>query len=329
METDLSELLRAELALCRHLAAEDCSKKNQVFSRETPKRSVCCTTWCTASPSLGRMSPPVSPPSDSKARHTAAQRAPLIFLDIDGVICCNNHVALEEPQLMQLKRIVRATGAKVVLSSDWRRRLPLKQKVQRALKRLGVDYVGCTSVRTETSHVGGWLIETNLRPAEIAEWLQKRAGRTPRTWVAIDDRDLIAEERESGESRILEGHFVRTDPSKGLTVAAANEAIAILGEGKGTARARGSTSAAVSASAAGKGVGQFTDAGHRDDGADAHNGAEEADDADADPGEGTDAESAPPPEREGDEDAGQQGFFGLPSLWGRTIEVAHGPCPTT
>ena len=40
METDLSELLRAELALCRHLAAEDCSKKNQVFSRDAETERV-------------------------------------------------------------------------------------------------------------------------------------------------------------------------------------------------------------------------------------------------------------------------------------------------
>ena len=51
----------------------------------------------------------------------AATDQPLIFLDIDGVICCNMNGHLEEPKLQQLRRIVEATGAKVVLSTDWRR----------------------------------------------------------------------------------------------------------------------------------------------------------------------------------------------------------------
>ena len=42
----------------------------------------------------------------------------LIFLDIDGVICCNNRRQLEEPKLQQLKRICRATGASVVRVLD-------------------------------------------------------------------------------------------------------------------------------------------------------------------------------------------------------------------
>eukprot|EP00965_Chrysotila_dentata_P233518 6199634-Pleurochrysis_carterae.AAC.1 len=48
---------------------------------------------------------------------------PVIFLDIDGVICCNYNGHLEEPKLAQLKRIVEETGAKVVLSTDWRRQV--------------------------------------------------------------------------------------------------------------------------------------------------------------------------------------------------------------
>ena len=40
----------------------------------------------------------------------------VIFLDIDGVICCNNAGKLEESKLSELKRIVQATNAKVVRS---------------------------------------------------------------------------------------------------------------------------------------------------------------------------------------------------------------------
>jgi hypothetical protein len=40
----------------------------------------------------------------------------VIFLDIDGVICCNMVGHLEENKLAELKRIVDETGAKVLLS---------------------------------------------------------------------------------------------------------------------------------------------------------------------------------------------------------------------
>ena len=44
-------------------------------------------------------------------------RRRLIFLDIDGVICCNSSGQLEPAKLAELQRIVRLTGAKIVLST--------------------------------------------------------------------------------------------------------------------------------------------------------------------------------------------------------------------
>ena len=41
----------------------------------------------------------------------------LIFLDVDGVICCNSSGQLEPAKLAELQRIVRLTGAKLVLST--------------------------------------------------------------------------------------------------------------------------------------------------------------------------------------------------------------------
>ena len=46
-------------------------------------------------------------------------RRRLIFLDIDGVICCNCSAQLEPARLAELQRIVRLTGAKIVLSTAW------------------------------------------------------------------------------------------------------------------------------------------------------------------------------------------------------------------
>ena len=173
----------------------------------------------------------------------------MIFLDIDGVICCNWQCELEETKLAHLRRICKATGAKVVLSSDWRRQAPLKQRVRRALQSKGVDYIGCTPQRSIIETVGRFLVEKPCRPLEISLWLaQYRPGHTPPPWVAIDDRDLLT---EVGGSE-MEGHFVQTAFSTGLTSKLAEQIISLLkgedGEPLATGRAA-APSVATSASA--------------------------------------------------------------------------------
>ena len=86
----------------------------------------------------------------------------LIFLDIDGVICCNGVGRLEEPKLKQLQRVAEATGAKVVLSTDWRRQAPLKRRVIAALKSLNIRCIGATPQKA---------MMQPIRPQEITSWL--------------------------------------------------------------------------------------------------------------------------------------------------------------
>ena len=52
-----------------------------------------------------------------------------IFLDIDGVICCNSFGRLEDKKLRILQGVCKETAAKVVLSTDWRRVPVLKQRL--------------------------------------------------------------------------------------------------------------------------------------------------------------------------------------------------------
>ena len=140
----------------------------------------------------------------------------LIFLDIDGVICCNTSGKLEETKLAELKRIVQQTGAKIVLSSDWRRQPALKSQARNALKRIGAECVGATPMRA---------MYQPLRPQEITDWL-RTSGRGVLAWVAIDDRDLTSE--MGGPA--LTGHFVRTHPSTGLTSRLADRVVRLLTE---------------------------------------------------------------------------------------------------
>ena len=64
-----------------------------------------------------------------------------------------------------------------------------------------------------------------IRPTEITDWL-KASGRGVTGWVAIDDRDLL---NELGGAA-LSGHFVRTNPSTGLTSRLADRAVQLLTE---------------------------------------------------------------------------------------------------
>eukprot|EP00308_Calcidiscus_leptoporus_P001894 CAMPEP_0119361042 /NCGR_PEP_ID=MMETSP1334-20130426/8458_1 /TAXON_ID=127549 /ORGANISM="Calcidiscus leptoporus, Strain RCC1130" /LENGTH=306 /DNA_ID=CAMNT_0007375969 /DNA_START=162 /DNA_END=1082 /DNA_ORIENTATION=- len=126
---------------------------------------------------------------------------------------------LEEPKLAQLQRIVQNTGAKVVLSTDWRRQAPLKKQLHGVLGKLGIEIIGATPMRA---------MFQPIRPQEITSWLSnKQKTSCVGTWVAIDDRDLV---NEIGGAN-LRGHFVRTHPASGLTQKLADMAIGILQQG--------------------------------------------------------------------------------------------------
>ncbi|KAL1504488.1 hypothetical protein AB1Y20_010893 [Prymnesium parvum] len=141
----------------------------------------------------------------------------LIFLDIDGVICCNKRSELEVAKLVQLQRVVRTTGARVVLSSDWRRYPALRVRVFATLSSLGILCLGCTPVH---------LSSLRARPMEILDWLSMQGAQASslKNWIAIDDRCLVD---ELGGSR-LRGRCVRTIFSEGLTPERADECIHLL-----------------------------------------------------------------------------------------------------
>lgn len=45
----------------------------------------------------------------------------LLFLDIDGVLCCRRPGVIQQNLTQNLATIVKKTGCQIVLSSDWRR----------------------------------------------------------------------------------------------------------------------------------------------------------------------------------------------------------------
>jgi hypothetical protein len=119
----------------------------------------------------------------------------VIFLDVDGVICCNRVGHLEEAKLRTLREVVDRTGAHVVLSTDWRRAPKLKERLQATLHQFGIRCIGATQQLDRYMPV---------RPREIVSWLEGYESQRTRqstahppvsTWVAIDDRYLLAEEQ--------------------------------------------------------------------------------------------------------------------------------------
>lgn len=141
-----------------------------------------------------------------------------IFLDIDGVVATPRSVRLSyllgrRPDtqwydliaLHHLGRLVRGTGARVVLSSTWRDGLVMEDPVMKAvmdnllgqLARAGAPVSGMTPFSKDGD-----------RSAEIGAWLDENPCEA---WVILDD---LA--RFDARPDVTEGHLVLIEDSGGL-----------------------------------------------------------------------------------------------------------------
>jgi hypothetical protein len=147
---------------------------------------------------------------------------PLVFLDLDGVI--NDHTEHDNGYcgslpwcVAQLNRILRQTGANIVISSTWRYLIPeamTPSGFQCLLLSHGIDcrdrIVGMTC-RDE---------ELMPRGRQIRQWLDSNTNGSSPPYLVLDDLDLGI--REFGHP------FVQTDWKVGLTSADADAAIELL-----------------------------------------------------------------------------------------------------
>lgn len=132
----------------------------------------------------------------------------LLFLDVDGVLNRLSFSPTEseglrswiEPQLAaRLDEVCAATGAQLVMSSDWRRGSSLEELAEH-LRAAGVTTPLLAA--TPVLHRDRW--------KEIAAWLEewRRGGGEPiERFAIVDDGFGMGE---------LEAHFVRTSPQHGL-----------------------------------------------------------------------------------------------------------------
>ena len=153
----------------------------------------------------------------------------VIFLDIDGVL--NSHRFYKERKangwkrtedadeicpkhVQQFNRILDATGAKVVLSSTWRKFHELPEMVG-ILKSRGcklAQFIGRTPDGETKMESGLW--SSCRRGVEIQQWLDSNPG-VERFVILDDDSDM----------EHLLPYLVRCDGMTGLTDAEADEVI--------------------------------------------------------------------------------------------------------
>ena len=135
-----------------------------------------------------------------------------MFLDVDGVLhscMARTQAELFKPECMhRLKQIIDATGAKLVLSSAWRKTGKARNTVKGELSKYGItSFFDCT-------RDGG---NEYARHTDIQDWLSKNSTRN---YVALDDLPMFQ----------LKEHYVGTTPERGLTDREAAQAIRILNQ---------------------------------------------------------------------------------------------------
>ena len=150
----------------------------------------------------------------------------IIFLDFDGVLNTEHYQDLlqylgkpwqdeygaffDPKAVKQLKRIIDATDADIVVESSW--------------KYLGLDAM---KELWEVRNLPGTIIDITPsllgknKGVEIASWLSKYAKQDIR-YVIIDDEYVILDSQLP--------HFILTNPYEGITEEQANRAISMLNE---------------------------------------------------------------------------------------------------
>lgn len=139
----------------------------------------------------------------------------VIFLDVDGVLNHGKQIEkVEDDKIQILKQIIDETGAKIVLSSDWR-------------FWLGTDDEDVELLQEKLSGIGAEIMSSTpgskhgYRGAEIYQWINKWKGETIDKFVILDDRD---------DMKLYMNRLVQTSFNLGLQEKHVKKAIQLLNE---------------------------------------------------------------------------------------------------
>lgn len=145
----------------------------------------------------------------------------VVFLDFDGVLnsvswtrplhgwpsrdahchVCAESIAFDPVNVRRLNRITGGTGAKIVVSSSWRHRYPMRADLVHLLNGAGVhgQVIGRTSLDWEPGSPNG-IIVAKSRGVQIQQWLSSIRNKI-RSWIILDD---VNEFDEFGKDRWIE-----------------------------------------------------------------------------------------------------------------------------
>ena len=156
-------------------------------------------------------------------------RMNVVFFDVDGVLnsekfLCETHGEFINPKnVANLKMIVDATGAKLVMTSDWRKQVIdkdiSKTHVRELVDRLadaGMEVYGATSSGDELRNKYG----VYTRACAVKDYVTANAVEG---YVIFDDMDM------DWEAEGLDSHWINTENVlAGLTEADARNAVSII-----------------------------------------------------------------------------------------------------
>eukprot|EP00199_Chlamydomonas_sp_CCMP681_P003489 CAMPEP_0119107342 /NCGR_PEP_ID=MMETSP1180-20130426/9652_1 /TAXON_ID=3052 ORGANISM="Chlamydomonas cf sp, Strain CCMP681" /NCGR_SAMPLE_ID=MMETSP1180 /ASSEMBLY_ACC=CAM_ASM_000741 /LENGTH=164 /DNA_ID=CAMNT_0007092815 /DNA_START=72 /DNA_END=566 /DNA_ORIENTATION=+ len=156
----------------------------------------------------------------------------VLFLDVDGVLhplrlmfkdgkVIDEH-CFQKSCCEQLKKVVQATGAEIVLSSSWRCHAGSRDKLQDALRQWGLGFTRWTT----TNPLDG------KRASQVLRFVSDHAAEIE-GWAVVDDEDLLEGAGDGLMLQVFAQRFVRTDCDLGLNVAQADKLIAILNSADG------------------------------------------------------------------------------------------------
>ena len=167
----------------------------------------------------------------------------IIFLDFDGVLNTEHYQGLLQYQgkswqdeygaffdpkaVKQLKRIIDATGADIVIESSWKYLGLDAMKELWEIRNLPGRVIDITSSSVSDEYLSNVDLDNldasmlHCKGLEIASWLSKYETQDIR-YVIIDDEYVILDSQLS--------HFILTNPYEGITEEQANKIISILNE---------------------------------------------------------------------------------------------------
>ena len=175
--------------------------------------------------------------SENKSEETAVN-VKILFLDVDGVINTSamwpgQMTPMSDEHIMRIGQIIKQTECKIVLSTTWRYMKNKRQKLIAKLNDIGDKMNVQFDVIGRTPYNAKQKLHLSQRAIEIKQYIDKHTKSSKYklvSWCALDDMDLTAKNHKWHEecNQIMDGHFVQTDESKGITDEQVKQVVAIL-----------------------------------------------------------------------------------------------------